>query len=62
MNKTITAQFNIERETKNTVRYQERTKADDSPPMIGTLYIQKTALAEMGETPPESITVTIKAG
>ena len=46
--------FKVERETKNTVRYQEQTEG--KPPAIGTLYLQKWAL---GEHTPETIAVTI---
>ena len=46
--------FTLERETKNTVRYQEQT--DASPAVIGTVYIQKSTL---GSNPPKAITVTI---
>ena len=49
--------FKVERETKNTVRYLEQTEG--KPPAIGTLYVQKWAL---GETPPETIAVTIQDG
>ncbi len=35
--------FKVERETKNTVRFEEVLNADE-PPKIGTLYIQKWAL------------------
>lgn len=52
-----TLTFTVERETKNTVRYQEQT--DGKPPAIGTLYIQKWAL---GQDPPEKITVIIQEG
>jgi hypothetical protein len=31
--------FTLERETKNTSRYQE--DADGNPPIVGTLYVQK---------------------
>ncbi len=46
--------FTLERETKNTVRYQERT--DGQPAIIGTVYIQKSVV---GSNPPKEITVTI---
>ena len=51
-----TLTFTIERETKNTVRYQER--AEGKPPAIGTLYVQKWLL---GENPPQALSVTIQA-
>ena len=43
--------FKLEKETKNTVRYQEQGSA-----VINTLYIQKEAI---GGTHPNEITVTI---
>ncbi len=46
--------FTLERETKNTIRYQEETNGN--PPAIGTLYLQKWLL---GETPPFRLQVTV---
>ena len=34
--------FEIEKETKNTIRYSE--VAEGQPPIIGTIYVQKWAL------------------
>ena len=48
--------FVTERETKNTVRFQE--EATGKPPVIGTLYVQRWAL---GEPLPQRLTVTIEA-
>ena len=48
--------FVTERETKNTVRFQE--EANGKPPVIGTLYVQRWAL---GEPLPQRLTVTIEA-
>ncbi len=53
MERTLT--FELERETKNTYRFQEVAKG--APPVIGTHYIQKWAF----EATPQSITVTISA-
>ena len=53
MEKRLT--FELERETKNTYRFQEVAKG--TPPVIGTLYVQKWAF----ESTPQSITVTINA-
>ena len=53
--------FKMEKETKNTIRYQEevgKVGYSDKDIAIGTLYIQKQAL---GETPPKQITVTVEA-
>ena len=48
--------FVIDRETKNTVRFQE--EADGKPPVVGTLYVQRWAL---GEPVPQRLAVTIEA-
>ena len=48
--------FEQEKETKNTVRFQE-VVADGSQPVIGPLYIQKHAL---GANPPETISLEIE--
>jgi len=48
--------FTLERETKNSVRYQEQTTGE--PPAIGTLYIQKWAV---GTPIPQTLTVTVEA-
>ncbi|MPZ14118.1 MAG: hypothetical protein GEU73_06785 [Chloroflexi bacterium] len=48
-------EFAIERETKNTVRYEEKTAGQ--PPAVGTLYIQKWAL---GTPVPAQLRVTIE--
>ena len=52
-----TLNFTLERETKNTIRYQEDTSG--KPPAIGTLYVQKWLL---GNEPPQKLTVTIGEG
>jgi hypothetical protein len=49
-----TLTFTLERETKNTIRYQEDT--DGKPPAIGTLYVQKWLL---GKEPPQRLTITL---
>ena len=51
---TQTLTFTMERETKNTARYQEQT--DGKPPAVGTLYVQKWAL---GTDLPKELVVTI---
>lgn len=50
--------FDKDRETKNTVRFEER--AGEDPPIIGTLYLQKWALRRIGD--PTALRVTIDAG
>lgn len=53
---TIRITMELEKETKNTVRYSE--KAEGKPPAIGTLYIQKWATAPDA---PKMITITVEA-
>jgi hypothetical protein len=48
--------FEEEKETKNTVRYAE--KSEGTPPVVGTIYVQKWALA--GGI-PKKVKVTLEA-
>ena len=52
-----TLKFVTEKETKNTVRYQEVVPAGGSQ-VIGPLYIQKSAI---GEQVPRLLVVTVSA-
>ncbi len=47
----------FEKATKNTFRFMEETKDESVTPIIGTLYVQKSAF--QGKT-PESIKVSIE--
>ena len=49
-------EFEFERATKNTYRFQEKTLAD---PVIGTLYVQK---ALFGGQTPKKVRVTVEWG
>lgn len=57
-NNSITANFVREKETKNTIRFQE--EVGENPPIIGTLYVQKFAVNKLGN--PNKLTVTITVG
>ncbi|MGA2620282.1 MAG: hypothetical protein ABSF26_21905 [Thermoguttaceae bacterium] len=46
--------FEIEKETKNTLRYSE--VAEGQPPIVGTLYVQKWAV----KGAPKRLKVTIE--
>jgi len=48
--------FKLEKETKNTYRYQEQPE-DGKPPVISTIYVQKWFL---GNPAPKEITITIE--
>ena len=49
-------EFAKERETKNTVRFTEQSDA----PVIGTLYIQRLALKQMGYVDGNVIKITLQ--
>jgi hypothetical protein len=51
----LEATFTLERETKNTYRYQEEPSG--KPPVIGTLYIQKWAV---GSPPPRRLRIIVE--
>jgi len=53
--------FTVEKDTKNTRRYQE--EATDGPPVIGTLYVQQWALRKLtGGRLPERVRVRVSVG
>ncbi len=47
--------FELEKETKNTVRYQEQAP-EGQPAVIGTIYVQKWALQGI----PKKVKVTLQ--
>lgn len=51
--------FIADRETKNTFRFSEKLEHEDDAPKIGTLYVQKAALTEIGWQDGETLTVEI---
>ena len=63
--KVFTVQFELEKETKRTVRYKEVSNDADSAEVwlvIGTLYVRKTSLYVLGDGEyPKTLTVTIEA-
>ncbi len=52
--KNVVVEFTKEKETKNTFRFSEN--GDD--PVIGTLYVQKRVMTELGN--PETLRVTLE--
>lgn len=52
----IEATFELEKDTKNTYRFQEVVE-QGSPPKVKSIYIQKWAV---GSDPPEKIRVTVE--
>ena len=56
---TLTVRYTVEKETKNTVRFQELSEAQGEPTVLGTIYIQKWAWTRLGH--PQAIQVTVAA-
>jgi len=59
---TLKATFEVERETKNTIRFAE--VEGSQPPIIGTLYVQKWAvrkLKDLKDGEVKTVTVTVEA-
>ncbi|WP_166792812.1 hypothetical protein [Methylacidiphilum caldifontis] len=54
----ITVTLKQERETKNTMRFQEQVE-DGQTPAIGQLYLQKSTYHQLGQ--PTVIVVTVAA-
>lgn len=55
---SVIVDFALERATKNTQRYVEVVDEGEVP-VIGTLYVQKKAVAALGN--PEFLRVTVEA-
>jgi hypothetical protein len=53
---TVTATFVHEKETKNTVKFSEQPDPG-TPPSVGTLYVQKHVIHQLGN--PSKLTITI---
>lgn len=56
--KSVVLTFDQERETKNTVRFQERPN-ESGVTFVGTLYVQKSIAMALGSM-PETLTVTVQ--
>lgn len=56
----IKLRFEVEKETKNTIRFKEVTEDIMDPGAIGTLYVQKSALKAIGFTIDKSLEVTLE--
>lgn len=52
-------QFDLERSTKNTIRFQEQRGDESLEPTIGALYIQKQALTTEGHKASQCIGVVV---
>ena len=55
----LVVEFDVEKDTPNTIRFKEDEPEDGSRPAIGTLYITKKALMAIGDH--KRIRVTVEA-
>lgn len=58
-NKQIDITFEIEKDTKNTIRFKEVLKGPLDPPIIGTLYVPKMTLSGLGFKEDQKLKVTL---
>lgn len=53
--------FNMEKATKNTIRFTELLENELDAPKIGTLYVPKSTLGSIGWAEGKSLVIEIKA-
>lgn len=51
--------FVFNRETKNTIRFDEVVENETDTPAIGTLYVNKSVLRNLGWTPNKALVVNL---
>lgn len=55
----VTVQFELEKETKNTIRFKEVTKDFLDTPKVGTVYIPKSTLKDIGYQPGQKLNMDL---
>jgi hypothetical protein len=53
---TLELEFSKDKETKNTIRFQEDVE-EDATPVVGMVYLKKQAVKDLGD--PENLLLTI---
>lgn len=53
--------FEMEKATKNTIRFAEVLESELAAPVIGNIYIPKATLGQLGWKEGQKITIDIKA-
>ena len=54
-----TVSFEMEKDTKNTIRFKEVVNGPLDVPQLGTIYVPKTTLKEIGYEPGKQLTVDL---
>ena len=56
------ATFSMEKATKNTIRFAEVLESEFDAPKIGSIYIPKSTLGELGWKEGDTLTIEISKG
>lgn len=54
--------FTMEKATKNTIRFAEKLEHELDAPKIGTIYVPKATLGEIGWTEDNALEVSLERG
>lgn len=57
----VTVSFTVEKVTKNTIRFTEKLTNEYATPIIGTIYVPKATLGQIGYTDGKELCVTLVA-
>ena len=60
-NNSVTVNFEVEKVTKNTIRFAEKLENEFSAPVIGTLYVPKSTLGQIGYADGKTLCVSLMA-
>lgn len=53
-------EFTMEKVTKNTIRFEEVTQSELEAPKIGSIYVPKSTLGELGWKEGQTLTLTLE--
>ena len=56
----INVTFAMDKETKNTMRFAEKLAKEDDVPKLGTIYVPKETLAELGWEEGKDVSVVLQ--
>ena len=51
--------FKMEKATKNTIKFEEVLESELSAPKVGTLYVPKSTLGELGWSEGKNLTINL---
>lgn len=55
----VTVTFEMEKDTKNTIRFKESVPGPLDVPKVGTVYVPKTTLKEIGYEPGQKLSMDL---